>query len=102
MLQNPRERKQKLLTKTRETLKRQKKKSNQPAPWRITSYQVKQLDKLYTKGSAAFGSIANLKKASCFTRSKIARYIQSKAPYTNYKQFRKSFPRLKAVAYRIN
>ena len=93
LLQNPSERKQKLLTTTRETLKRQKKKSNQPAPGRITSYQIKQLDKLYTKGSAAFGSIANLK---------IVRYLQSKAPYTKYRQFRESFPRLKTVAYRIN
>ena len=102
LLQNPSERKQKLLTTARETLKRQKKKSNQPAPGRITSYQVKQLDKLYTKGSAAFGSIANLKTASGFTRGKIVRYLQSKAPYTKYRQFRKIFPRLKAVAYRIN
>ena len=82
-------------------MKRQKKKSNQPAPGRITSYEVKQLDKLYTKGSAAFGSIANLKKASGFTRGKIVRYLQSKAPYTKCRQFRESFPRLKAVAYRI-
>ena len=89
-------------TTTRETLKRQKKKSSQSAPGRITSYQVKQLDKLYTKGSAAFGSIANLKKASGFTRGKIVRYLQSNAPYTKYRQFRESFPRLKAVAYRIN
>ena len=102
LLQNPSERKQKLLTETRETLKRQKKKSNQPAPGRITSYQVNQLDKFYTKGSAAFGSIANLKEVSGFTRGKIVRYLQSKAPYTKYRQFRKSFPRLKAVAYRIN
>ena len=78
------------------------KKSNQPAPGRFTSYQVKQLDKLYTKCSAAFKSIAILKKASGFTRGKIVRYLLSKAPYTKYRQFRKSFPRLKAVAYRIN
>ena len=102
LLQNPSEGKQKLLTTTRETLKRQKKKSNQPAPGRITSDQVKQLKKLYDKGSAAFGSIANLKRASGFTRGKIVRYLQSKAPYTKYRQFRKGFPRLKAVAYRIN
>ena len=102
LLQNPAEKKQKLLTRTREALKKQKKKSNQPASGKITSYQVKQLDKLYTKGSAAFDSIANLKKASGYTRGKIVRYLQSKAPYTKYRQFRKSFPRLKAVAYRIN
>ena len=56
---------------------------------------------MYTKGSAAFGSIANLKKASGFTRGKIVRYLQSKAPYTKNRQFRKSVPQLKAVAYRI-
>ena len=33
------------------------KESNQPARVKITSYQVKKLDKLYTKGGAAFGSI---------------------------------------------
>ena len=63
---------------------------------------VKQLNKLYTKGSAGFGSIANLKKGSGLPRSKVVQYLQSKAPYTKYKQFRKTFPRLKAVAYRIN
>ena len=102
MLQNPTEKKQKLLTTMREALERQKKKSNQQASGKISSYQVKQLDKLCTKGSAAFGSIANLKKASGYTRSKVVRYLQSKSPYTKYRQFRKSFPRLKAVAYRIN
>ena len=101
-IQNPAEKKQKLLTTTREALKKQKKKPNQQTSGKITSYQVKQLDKLYTKSSAAFESIANLKKTSGFTRSKIVRYLQSKAPYTKYKQIRKGFPRLKAVAFRIN
>ena len=80
----------------------QKTKSNRLARGQITSSHVKQLNKLYTKGSAAFGSIANLKKASGLPRSKVVQYLQSKAPYTKYKQFRKTFPRLKAVAYRIN
>ena len=65
----------------------------------ITSSHVKQLIKLYTKGSAAFGIIANLKKQAVY---QVVQYLQSKAPYTKYKQFRKTFPRLKAVAYRIN
>ena len=80
----------------------QKTKSNRLARGQITSSHVKQLNKSYTKGSAAFGSIANLKKASGLPRSKVVQYLQSKAPYTKYKQFRKTFPRLKAVAYRIN
>ena len=84
-----------------EALKMQKMKSNRLAHGQITSSHVKQLNKLYTKRSAAFGSIANLKKASGLPRSKVVQYLQSKAPYTKYRQFRKTFPRLKAVAYRI-
>ena len=79
-----------------------KTKSNRLARGQITFSHVKQLNKLYTKGSVAFGSIANLKKASGLPRSKVVQYIQSKAPYTKYKQVRKTFARLKAVAYRIN
>ena len=93
---------QKLLVTMKEALKMQKTKSNRLARGQITSSHVKQLNKSYTKGSAAFGSIANLKKASGLPRSKVVQYLQSKAPYTKYKQFRKTFPRLKAVAYRIN
>ena len=86
----------------KEALKMQKTKSNHLAREQNNSSHVRQLNKLYTKGSAAFGSIANLKKASGLPRSKVVRYLQSKSPYTKYKQFRKTFPRLKAVAYRIN
>ena len=93
---------QKLLATMKEALKMQKTKSNRLARGQITSSHVKQLNNLYTKGTAAFGSIANLKKASGLPRSKVVLYLQSKAPYTKYKQFRKTFPRLKAVAYRIN
>ena len=82
LIQHPKEREKKRLTTTREALKKQKKKSNKAASAQITCYQFKQLDKLYTKGSAAFGSIANLKKASGYTRSKVVRYLQSEAPYT--------------------
>ena len=80
----------------------QKTKSNRLARGQITSSHVKQLNKLYIKGSAAFGSIATLKNASGLPRSKVVQYLQSKAPYTRYKQFKKTFQRLKAVAYRIN
>ena len=84
LLQNPAEKKQKLLTRTREALKNQKKKSNQPASGKITSYQVKQLDKLYTKGSVAFGSTAKLKKASGIPELKLAA-IFSRKPSTRNK-----------------
>ena len=93
---------QRLLATIKEALKMQKTKSNRLARGQITSSHVKQLNQLYTKGSAAFGSIANLRKASCLPRSKVVQYLQSKAPYTKYKKLIKTFPRLKVVAYRIN
>ena len=66
----------------------QKTKSNRLALRQITSSHVKQLKKLYRKGSSAFGSIANLKKTSGLARSK---YLQSKAPYTKFKNSAKTF-----------
>ena len=72
-----------------------------PVRGKITSY-VKRLDKLYTKGSAAFGSIANLDKTSVLSPERVLHYLQSKSPYTKYKHFRKIFLRLKVVSYRIN
>ena len=102
-IQESREQKnQKLLAEMKEALKMQKTKSNRLARGQITSSHVRQLNKLYTKGSAAFGSIDNSKKASGLPRSKVVQYLKSKAPYTKYKQFKKLLLRLKAVAYRIN
>ena len=62
---------QKLLATLKEALKMQKTKCNRLASGKITYSHAKQLNKLYTKASAAFGSIANLKKASGLTRSKV-------------------------------
>ena len=93
---------QNLLETMNESLKMQKMKSNRLARGQITSSRVKQLNKLYKNGSAAFGSTAYLKKASGLLRSKVVQYLQSKAPYPKYNQFRKTFPRLKAAAYILN
>ena len=59
----------------KEALKMQKRKSNRLARKQITSSHVIKLNKLYTKGSATFGSIAYLKKASDLPRSKVVHYI---------------------------
>ena len=76
----------------KEALKMQKTKSSRLALGQIISSHVKQLNKLYTKGSAAFGSIANLKKASGLQRSKNVQYLQSKAPYTKIDNSGNVFP----------
>ena len=57
---------QKLLAMMKEALKMQKAKSIRLARGQITSSHVKQLNKLYTKASAAFSSIANLKKHAVY------------------------------------
>ena len=56
----------------KEALAVQKKKSNRLARGQFTSSHVKQLNNLYTKGSEAFGSLGNLKKASGFQSCSIA------------------------------
>ena len=48
-----------LLATMTEALKMQKTISNRLARGQITSSHVKQLNQLHTKGSAAFGSVAN-------------------------------------------
>ena len=75
----------------KEALKMQKTKSNHPARGQITSSHVKQLNNLYTKGSAAFGSLANLKKTSGLPRSKVVQYLQSKARTQNTNNSEKLF-----------
>ena len=64
--------------------------------------EIKKLNNVYIKGKAAFGSVTNIKKESGLSQKKIEKFLQSKNSYTKYRQFRKNFPRLKVVAYRIN
>ena len=66
------------------------------------SAEIQKLSNVYTKGKAAFGSFANIKEESCLSHKKIEQFLQSKNSYTKYRQFQKSFPRLKEVAYRKN
>ena len=60
------------------------------------------LEKLYTKGPEAYGSVSNLQKVSSLSRVKVEFFIQSKNSHTKYRQYRRRFPRLKVIAYDIN
>lgn len=57
---------------------------------------------MYAKGKAAYGSLQNLQKESGLSQEKVKRFLQSKAAHTKYQLYRKTFPRLKVIAYRIN
>ena len=93
---------QKLLATMKEALKIQKTKFNRLARGQITSSHVKQLNKLYTKGSAAFGRIANLKKSQRFTKIQSCSIHSVKSPIHKIQTIQKKITRIKAVAYRIN
>ena len=56
----------------------------------------------YTKGSAAYGSIDNLQKATKLPRKKIENVLQTKKARTKYRQVQRNFPRLKVIACDIN
>ena len=72
-----------------------KTKSNRLARGQITSSHAKQLNKLYTKGSAAYDSIANLKKTSGLPRSKVVQYLQSN-PIHKIQTIHKNFSETKS------
>ena len=57
---------------------------------------------LYTSGPAAYGSIANLQKASGLSRKKVEYFLHGNETYTKFRSARKTFPRLKVFAKDVN
>ena len=96
------QKKQRLLALMRKASQTRKKKLKRQQAGKLHSVEIKKINKVYTKGKAAFGSVANIKEESGFSHKKIEKFLQSKNSYTKYRQFRKIFPRLKVVGYRIN
>ena len=96
------QKKQRLLALMRKASQTQRKKSKRQQAGKLHSVEIKKLNNVYIKGKAAFGSVTNIKKESGLSQKKIEKFLQSKNSYTKYRQFRKNFPRLKVVAYRIN
>ena len=94
------QKKQRLLALMRKASQTQKKLKHQQAG-KLHSAEIQKLNNVYTKGKAAFGSVANIKEESGLSNKKIEQFLQSNNSYTKYRQFQKSFPRLKVVAYRI-
>ena len=66
----------------------------------MTEHQ--KLEKAYTKGPAAYGSIANLQKVTKLSKPKVRFYLATQNAHTKYKTSRRKFPRLKVIAFRIN
>ena len=57
---------------------------------------------MYTKGPATFGSVENLQKNAKLQPRKVKQFLETKNAHTKYKGFRKSFARLKVIAYDLD
>ena len=68
----------------------------------LSQSERKHLEAKYTSGSAAYGSVRNLQKATNLKPRKVIKFLEGKNSYTKNKKFRKTFPRLKVIAYSIN
>ena len=50
----------------------------------LSKYERQKLQRLYTQGAAAYGSVRNLSKASRLPVSKVRQFLYSKDSYTKF------------------
>ena len=64
----------------------------------LSKAERQKLQRLYTQGGAAYGSVRNLVKASNLSVSKARQFLHSKPSYTEYTLATRKFKRMKAFA----
>ena len=64
----------------------------------LSKSERQKLQRLYTQGGAAYGSVSNLVKASNLSVSKVRQFLHSKPSYTKFTLARRKFKRMKAFA----
>ena len=64
----------------------------------LSKYERQKLQRLYTQGAAAYGSVHNLAKASRLPVSKVRQFLYSKASYTKFTLAARKFKRMRAFA----
>ena len=64
----------------------------------LSKSERQKLQKLYTQGGAAYGSVRNLVKSSSLSVSKVRQFLHSKPSYTNFTLATREFKRMKAFA----
>ena len=64
----------------------------------LSKYERQKLQKLYTQGAAAYGSVRNLAKTSRLPESEVRQFLYSKASYTKYTLATRKFKRMKVFA----
>ena len=64
----------------------------------LSKYERQKLDRLYTQGAAAYGSVRNLRKARRLPVSKIRQFLHSKSSYTKFTLAAPKFKKMRAFA----
>ena len=64
----------------------------------LSKYERQKLQRLYTQGAAAYGSVRNLSKASRLPVSKARQFLHSKDSYTKFTLAAREFNRMRAFA----
>ena len=64
----------------------------------LSKYEHQKLQRLYTQGAAAYGSVRNLAKTSRLPVSKVRQFFYSKASYTKFTFATRKFKRMGAFA----
>ena len=64
----------------------------------LSKYERQKLQRLYTQGAAAYGSVRNLAKASRIPVSKVRQFLHSKDSYTKFTLAARKFKRMRAFA----
>ena len=64
----------------------------------LSKSERQKLQRLYTQGGAAYGSVRNLVKASNLSVSKVRQFLHSKPSYTKFTPATRKFKRMKAFA----
>ena len=64
----------------------------------LSKYERQKLQRLYTQGAAAYGSVRNLAKAGRLPVSKVRQFSHSKASYTNFTLAALKFKKVRAFA----
>ena len=76
----------------------QKAKAKKRGSWVFSKFERQNLQRLYTQGGVAFGSVRNLVKASSLSVSKLRQFLHSKPSYTKFTLATRIFKRMKAFA----
>ncbi len=64
----------------------------------LSKYKRQKLQRLYTQGAAAYGSVRNLAKASMLPVSKVKQFFHSKDSYTKFILAAQKFKRMRTFA----